>query len=1562
MADGTVDNLDIRVAADANRAVKSLNNLVSTLNKVNKAFSGMNTKSVSAFSSNVNKLASSMRALNGIKISTPNISGLTRQLNNLGKVDFSKISSAGKPIKELSSALNSLSGLSSVSIPKLETKNINSIINAVDKLGKIDSGSLPKVTDGLNKAATSLQTLSNLKFNDSGLNKTINSLNRLFQADFGKFNPADFSRITSSISTLGNMPDISSSVNRLVSSLSSLANAGEKTGQSASSISNLGQELRRAVGQFSSIGSINDDINMFVQSIARLASAGSKTGQTASGLSSLAKETMDFFNVMKNAPKISENTVRMTQALAQLASAGGRVNTATKTITSAFSKLSSVAGKTLNVIKSAGSGISSALQRIGNSGGGINKVQFGLSNLLKTAVGFRVGQGLLDFGKSMFALGSDITEVENVVNVAFGSMSNKAYEFAQTAKEQFGLSELSALKYSGTMMAILNSSGVDQSAAAEMSTTLAGLAGDLASFYNITQDDAWDKIMSAMAGEVEPMRRLGVSMTVANMEAYALSQGIDKSWQSMTQAEQAMLRYNYMMDATTAQTGDFARTSGTWANQIRLLQLNIQQLAATIGQGLIAAVLPAVTALNKLFAVLQKAANAVRDFFYVLTGYKPQIGGGIPKDLSDAGDSAAQLQSAGSGAANSLDGASKSAKKLKKNLSVLPFDQLNQLSDNTKSLSSGESGGFGGGAGFDSLAKSDVETPVTEWATRLRNAFLNHDWDKLGKEIAWGINKGLQFLYDAISWENVGPKITPFINAFTQTFNSLVDNIEWDLMGRTIGAGINTIVNSLNLLIEGISFKSIGEGISKALRGAISEIQWTNLGNLIGNFFMIAWRTLNGFITDMSQTDMDGLTGFERVGAAIGSVISGIFDKIKFKKIGKILATAINGIFDGIRALSLSIPWNDIATNVASGLNKMIHKIEWAKNGKILSNFVTKMLGAIKDSAGQVDWAAFGKGVGDFLGAIDWVTILSDVATIIYDAASGMISGLFDSDSGTVFKLITTFFVASKLAGIGLKLGNAMSEAMTGNSIKTNILKTVGTFFKDKVFTKIFSGISISTIASSVGTWITGTFAPAIASAFSAVAGVLFSPIGIAVVGAIIGGFLIFKNWDKITEFAGNVKDKVVGALSDAGEWLKEKGSALIDGLKSGIESAKEGLGTAVSKIGTFVKEKAGDAGEWLKDKGSDAITGLKNGYESVKNSEFLDKVATLKDETFNKIGDIKTKVTTKGKNVVEGLKNGYQSIKESQFLTTVSTIKDETFARIGGMKDKITQKGKDVINGLKNGYTQIKESEFLTTVSTIKDETFARIGGMKDKITQKGKDVINGLKNGYNSIKNSEFLSTVNNIRQEVFKKIGDIGSKVNGKGKDIINGLKEGLDDRWPNLSTSLSKIPDNIERAIGSLKYLGKSIMRGFADGISSIDIKLPHITWDWKTLGAGDLSIEIPTNFGISWYAKGGLFDDPSIIGVGEAGREAVLPLENKRTMRMIANSIIDNSDSFGGLTSDEIKQAVAQGVAMAMMNNQNNQPVTVYAELKTENDEVLARAVARGQHKLDYRFNPTPQIG
>lgn len=953
----------------------------------------------------------------------------------------------------------------------------------------------------------------------------------------------------------------------------------------------------------------------------------------------------------------------------------------------------------------------------------------------------------------------------------------------------------------------------------------------------------------------------------------------------------------------------------TWANQVRLLQLNIQSLAGTIGQGLIAAVLPAVKALNTLFAVLQKVANAVRDFFYVLTGYKPESsGGGIAdtaNDFGDAADNVSLMGGAGEDAAKGMDKASKSAKKLKNNMNTLGIDELNIISPDTKSDTGGSGGSGGGGAGgggldtggltgesiFDALGKSDPETPVNEWATRLRNAFLDHDWDKLGEEIAWGINTGLQKVYDEISWENVGPKITPAINAFTQTFNSMVDNINWTLMGQTLGAGVNTLVNSLNLLIEGIDWTNLGVKISEGIRGAISEIQWTNLGNLLGNYFMISWDTLNGFVTGMAQTNMAGLTGFEQVGTAIGSAINGIFQKVDFGTIGTTLATGFNGIFDAIRALSITVDWSGIATNISTGLDNMIHGINWAENGQSLSRFVLNMLDTIKDVASQVDWAAFGKGVGDFLGAIDWVTILSDVATIIYDSASGMISGLFDSDSGTVIKLITTFFVGSKLAGIGLKFGNAISEAMTENNIKTNILKTVGTFFKDKVFTKIFSGISISTIASSVGTWITGTFAPAIASAFSAVAGVLFSPIGIAVVGAIIGGFLIFKNWDKITEFAGNVKDKIVSAFSDAGEWLKEKGSALIDGLKNGVEAGKELFGAVVSDLGTFVTGKIGDATQWLTQKGSDIVTGIKNGYEAVKNSEFLDKVGKLKDEAFDKIGDIKEKVTTKGKNIIDGLKEGYQSIKESEFLSKVATIKDETFKKIGTIKEKITQKGKDVINGLKDGYTSIKETGFLNTVSKIKDEVFTKIGDIKDKVLQ---------------------------------------------KGKDIIQGLRDGFDEKWEDFKTFLSGIPEKITKAIGSLKDTGKKIMQGLVDGFKNITIPKLKVTTGTKTVNILGKDIKIP-DIDITWAAKGGLFDGPSIIGVGEAGREAVLPLENPRTMRMIAKSILNNMPSGGlGMTAQNLSKAVESGVLSGMSRALTNASIINHTDVYQRKDVLSDR--------------------
>ena len=998
MAEGTVDNLNIQLSADADQAVKSLDNLASTLRSINTAFA-KDISGMRSFSKEIGTLTYAMKELNNVKVSAPDLSKISKAIKGLGETKTSAAKSTANDVKDI---VNSLKGI------------------------------------------------NNVNFNESGVTKLTNSLKRLVQVDMSAFDVTKFKEITDAVSTLGNMPDVSSGVNKFVSSLSRLANAGAKTGEAANDIRRLGEQTRLAVQELSSIGAINDDVNMFVQSIGRLASAGSKTSQTASGLNSLAKETLEFFKAMQNAPKVSENTIRMTQALAQLASAGGRVGTATGQISSAFSRLSNLSSKAGNIVSAAGKKIVSAFKSIGDSGKHINKAGNFLTDFIKGAVLYQGVTGLIDLAKSSIDLGSSITEVENVVDVSFGNMAQSAYDFASTAKEQFGLSELAAKQYSGTMMAMLKSSGVAQDAAAEMSTTLAGLAGDLASFYNIETDEAFYKLRAAISGEVEPLRQLGINMTVANMEAYALSQGITKSWQSMTQAEQVMLRYNYIMSATSQQQNDYSRTVNSFANQLRLLALNFQTLQSTIGQGFIAAILPAIQGLNALMSALQRVAEAFRTFMYTLTGYEPQGSqSGIVNDLAGIGDVSTGLEnigSAGGDAADGMDDASDAAEDLKDSLSVLSFDELNQLAsaatsagDALKDASSGASGlddlnipGMGGVS--TDLGDLPLNTyPISAWAERIRKAFLAEDWEKLGYEIADGLNRGLQKVYDVINWNNVGPKITAFTSAFTQTFNSLVDNIDFDLIGRTVGAGINTIVNTINQLADGIDWISLGKQISNGFNGLFDEVDWNNLGHLIGNKFRIAWDTFGGFVQGLD---------FKKIGTSVAQGLNGVFSTISFGDIAGYLATALNGAFTSLASFAETFEWNDLVDNIVNGITEFIETFEWEENAERLNTFLVNLLGSLKRLAEEIPWEELGQKIGEFIAGIDWPTVLYDVGTIIAETLGGIFDGLEASGfAGSVTAWLLRAFLLVKVGSPVLGLVNNISATLTGSTVSSKLFK-----------------------------------------------------------------------------------------------------------------------------------------------------------------------------------------------------------------------------------------------------------------------------------------------------------------------------------------------------------------------------------------------------------------------------------------------------------------------------------------------------------------------------------------
>ena len=234
----------------------------------------------------------------------------------------------------------------------------------------------------------------------------------------------------------------------------------------------------------------------------------------------------------------------------------------------------------------------------------------GFKKLGKAIAAAKVVEKLYEFGKEAIELGSDLQEVQNVVDVTFTTMSDKVNKFAKDAQKSAGLSETMAKKYVGTFGAMADSFGFTEAEAYEMSTALTQLTGDVASFYNLSQDEAMNKLKGVFTGETEALKELGVVMTQAALDNYALANGYEKTTAAMTEQEKVALRYQFVMDQLSASSGDFVRTQDSWANQSKVLSLQWESLMATIGTGLITALSPGLEFINnKALPALEKLAE-----------------------------------------------------------------------------------------------------------------------------------------------------------------------------------------------------------------------------------------------------------------------------------------------------------------------------------------------------------------------------------------------------------------------------------------------------------------------------------------------------------------------------------------------------------------------------------------------------------------------------------------------------------------------------------------------------------------------------------------------------------------------------------------------------------------------------------------------------------------------------------------------------------------------------------------------------------------------------------------
>lgn len=644
---------------------------------------------------------------------------------------------------------------------------------------------------------------------------------------------------------------------------------------------------------------------------------------------------------------------------------------------------------------------------------------------------------LVDFGAQCIELGSDLAEVQNVVDVTFPRMSRQVDEFAKSAAQSFGLSETMAKRFTGTFGAMAKAFGFGEQAAYNMSTTLTGLAGDVASFYNISQDEAYTKLKSVFTGETESLKDLGVVMTQAALDQYALANGFGKTTKAMSEAEKVALRYQFVQDQLSLASGDFIRTSDSWANQVRVLKLQFDSLKATIGQGLINVLTPVIKVINTIIGKLMSLANAFKSFTELITGKKGSGG----TSAAATGMEAVAGSAADAGAA--VSGAGSAAKQAAKDLKTVTtgIDELNIIDPDVDTGSSGD-----GGYGADSFDMGELDTsPVDELDSRYQ-ALIDRIKElqalfKEGFQIGFQNQEGLDIIQDSLR----GIKES-FIDIFTdpavqEAANSLLDSFAQNL-GKTAG-----------------SFASVGVTIGANLLGGIDSYLSSNAGyikeRLVNSFdakedILNAWGSFAVDFADVFKV-FEGETGqqitaniieifsnaalgaeeivsrdFANISQMIANVFSANKDKLKntlsgmlepLEKVTGSLAELVTNTFDRISQTydeyiepayeRLTAGWQEVVSGFLDAYNEYLAPtIDWIADrfSALASDYIQPLLDAFLHLWGAAEEAvaAFWEFISPF---VSWLS------EVFFAEISTRLSELWAQFEG-VFSLVSTLLTA----------------------------------------------------------------------------------------------------------------------------------------------------------------------------------------------------------------------------------------------------------------------------------------------------------------------------------------------------------------------------------------------------------------------------------------------------------------------------------------------------------------------------------------------------------------------
>lgn len=694
-------------------------------------------------------------------------------------------------------------------------------------------------------------------------------------------------RLSSALSGLstGNLNSLSTGVNRLAGAMTAMRGIDTRTFSAvARNVSKLGsinsRQINAAAGSMRQISNALKGISGMsasVKGLTELASAIKQLGYQSStkaieNIPKLAVAMRQLMSELSKAPSVSRNIIDMTNALAKLSRTGGAAGTAAKSITSSFSGFSSSA----SVVAKKSFSLASA----------IGKVYATYWALFR---GFRLLGDAID-------ISSSLTEVENVVRQTFGQYESLINNFAKTSIEKFGMSELSAKQFASRFQAMGTALDIPQGKMAKMSIRLTELAGDMASFYDVSQEDIAKSLQSVFSGTTAPMRRYGIDLTQATLKEWALKQGLDANISSMTQAEKAMLRYQYVLAHTTNITGDFARTADTWHNQITMLKENFKALGAVVGGGLINAFKPFIKVLN---AVLQKVisfAEMVTNALGSIFGWKYEASkgagiSGLADDIGSASDGMDDLSDAAGSAGKNTGGIAKNAKKAKKEIqqATRAFDELKVISkqskDNTsgsgnKGSGSGSGSGSGGGTGADGgLVQTD--TIFKKFKSDIK------DLEGLGIEIRNALVKAV----GGIEWDKIYAKASGFGKGLAEFLNGLFSedkkgNSVFTATADVIAGALNTAIFASKGFTDKFKFETFGKNVAHGFNRFFKKFKWKQCAEAINGWVDGFWKFVRGFFDDLSWKDIfNGLKTF--LTNLSPSTIATIIGVRAFSRLGK---------------------------------------------------------------------------------------------------------------------------------------------------------------------------------------------------------------------------------------------------------------------------------------------------------------------------------------------------------------------------------------------------------------------------------------------------------------------------------------------------------------------------------------------------------------------------------------------------------------------------------------------------------------------------------------------------